>query len=55
MTNLSETYRLKAVVCENLGLAATDPAIKFAWGEIAIEWHALAYRVATDHELEVEG
>ena len=54
MTNLSEKYRLKAVVCENLGLAAPDPAIKLAWAEIAIEWHALAFRIAQDHELEVE-
>jgi hypothetical protein len=26
----------------------SDPAIKFAWAEIAIEWHALANRIAQE-------
>ena len=55
MINLSEKYRRKAIVCEGLGLAASDPAIKLAWAEVAIEWHALAFRISQDHEIEVEG
>ncbi len=43
--NISEKYRLKALACEKLGREATDPAIKLAWAEIAIEWHALANRI----------
>ena len=52
--HLSEHYRLKALACEKLGLDATDPEIKFAWAEIAIEWHALASGVANNHGLEIE-
>jgi hypothetical protein len=54
MAKLSEKYRIKAMLCEKLALAATDSAVKTAWTEIAIEWHALASRVAKDHELEVD-
>jgi hypothetical protein len=54
MAKLSEKYRIKAMLCEKLALAATDSAVKAAWSEIAIEWHALASRVAKDHELEVD-
>jgi hypothetical protein len=57
MINLSERYRLKAL-CEQLSQDTTDPTIKTAWTEIAIEWHALSNRVAQhhdkDHELELE-
>ena len=42
MTDLSERYRQKAIASEKLGLQATDPAIKYAWAEIATAWHALA-------------
>ena len=45
---LSETYRAKALACENLGRAAADTDIQSEWAEIAIEWHALANRVAAD-------
>lgn len=45
MINVSEQYRRKALVCEQLGREASDPEIKFAWADIAIEWHALASRV----------
>ena len=44
MTNPSEKYRLKAFACEKLAREATDDAIRIAWVEIAIEWHALASR-----------
>jgi hypothetical protein len=54
MIDLSEKYRLKAVACEKISREATDPKIKLAWAEIAIEWHALAFRIAQDHELEIE-
>jgi hypothetical protein len=46
--NSSEKYRLKALVCEKCSLDATDPLIKAAWAEIAIEWHALANRTAQE-------
>jgi len=46
MVSVSERYRLKALACEQLSLDATDPAIKVAWTEIAIEWHTLSNRVA---------
>jgi hypothetical protein len=44
--NLPEKHRLKALACEKLGRDATDRAIKLAWAEIAIEWHAFANRAA---------
>ena len=48
MTNPTEKYRLKALACEKLGRETTDPATRIAWAEIAIEWHALASRVAQE-------
>ena len=47
---ISETYRLRALSCENLGRVATDFDIQCAWAEIAIEWHALANRMVQDFE-----
>ena len=46
MIDLSERYRRKALACEHASKDATEPALKAAWSEIAMEWHALAYRVA---------
>jgi len=46
MTDVPEKYRLRAFVCEELRHEATDPTIKFAWAEIAIEWQTLANRAA---------
>jgi hypothetical protein len=43
--NRSKKCRLKALACEKIGRDATDPSIKYAWAEIAIEWHALANRM----------
>jgi hypothetical protein len=45
MIDISERYRLKALACERSAKDATDPAVKLGWEEIAIEWHALSYRV----------
>jgi hypothetical protein len=55
--NNSERYRLKALVCEKCSQDATDPPIKAAWIEIAIESHALASRAAQDSksgDLDIE-
>ena len=48
MTNVSEKYRSRAIVSEGYAREATDPAVRDAWAEIAIEWHALANRVAEE-------
>lgn len=54
MVKLSEKYRLKAIACERFAREATDPAIKTAWSEIAIEWHTIAHQIAqTVHNREV--
>ena len=50
MQEASERYRLKAQACKRLSREANDQAIKNAWAEIAIEWHALANRVAQEAE-----
>jgi len=47
---VSEKYRLKALACEQFSRDAGDRAIKTAWAEIAIEWHALSNRVAQETE-----
>jgi hypothetical protein len=48
MIKISEKYRLKAIACEKLAKAASDDETKFAWMDIAIEWHALASRTAME-------
>ncbi len=48
MSILSERYRLKALASERFSNDASDPAIRAAWMEIAIEWHALSNRVAQE-------
>jgi hypothetical protein len=48
MQEVSERYRLKAHACERFSREASDQAIKVAWAEIAIEWHALSNRVAQE-------
>ncbi|HAO39067.1 MAG TPA: hypothetical protein DEA80_19365 [Afipia sp.] len=51
----SEKYRLKALTCEKLSQEATDKATKTAWVELAIEWHALASRIAQDDkDIEID-
>jgi hypothetical protein len=48
MINISERFRFKALASEVFARDATDSAIRNAWAEIAIEWHALANRVAEE-------
>jgi len=46
MIDISEKYRIKALVCEQNAKEATDPALKQGWAEIAIEWHTLSSRAS---------
>jgi hypothetical protein len=48
MIEISEAYRAKALASEAWARSAVDSAIKNAWIEIAIEWHALAARTARE-------
>jgi hypothetical protein len=48
MIDISEKYRNKALASEASARDATNPLIRDAWIEIAIEWHALAHRTATE-------
>ena len=54
---ISERYRSKAFACEQLANGAPSGALRCAGTEVAIEWHALAYRIAhavgENSELEV--
>jgi hypothetical protein len=50
LMEISNKYRIKALACEKLAREARDLDIQSAWTEIAIEWHALANRVAADDE-----
>jgi hypothetical protein len=43
-----DKYRNKALASEACARDATNPAIRDAWIEIAIEWHALAHRTAIE-------
>jgi hypothetical protein len=45
---ISEKYRLKALACEKLAREVPNCDFKSAWAEIAIEWHALAFRRAQE-------
>ena len=45
---ISERYRNKALACEKLALELPNHDFKCAWSEIAIEWHALANRIAKE-------
>ena len=51
---ISEKYRFKALACEKLGRDATDFDTRCAWAEIAIEWHALANRMAEEVGIDKE-
>lgn len=46
MDRQSETYRLRAINSEQRARDAKDAPTRSAWTEIAIEWHALAFRAA---------
>jgi hypothetical protein len=50
MNNIAKRYRLKALASEQFSLKTTDPAIRAAWVEIAIEWHALSNRAAQEYD-----
>jgi hypothetical protein len=41
-TNRTDMYRLKAQVCEQRAIEASDPTSKRDWEELAIEWHTMA-------------
>jgi hypothetical protein len=45
---ISEKYRSKALACEKLSREVPNYDFKSAWAEIAIEWHALAFRRAQE-------
>jgi hypothetical protein len=51
---ISEKYRQKALACEKLARDVPNKDFKEAWAEIAIEWHALATRMARDFEKDRE-
>ena len=40
----TDMYRMKAIACEHRASDASDPTSKQDWAELAIEWHAMAYR-----------
>jgi hypothetical protein len=40
--NRVDMYRLKAQVCEQRAIEASDPTSKRDWEELAIEWHTMA-------------
>jgi hypothetical protein len=40
--SVAESYRHRALVCEQLSKDADDPDIEAAWGDIATEWYALS-------------
>jgi hypothetical protein len=48
MIKISEGYRAKALASEACARSATDSATRDAWTDIAIEWHALANRIARE-------
>jgi hypothetical protein len=48
MIDIPEKYRLKAIASERFAKESHDSAIRTAWEEIAIEWHALANRAGQE-------
>jgi hypothetical protein len=40
--NRIDMYRMKAQVCEQRAVEASDPTSKRDWEELAIEWHTMA-------------
>jgi hypothetical protein len=40
----TDMYRMKGIACEHRASDASDPTSKQDWAELAIEWHAMAYR-----------
>jgi hypothetical protein len=42
----TDMYRMKALVCEQRAIEASEPTSKQDWEELAIEWHTMANFVA---------
>jgi hypothetical protein len=42
LKNLTDNYRIKALMCEQRATEVSDPASKRDWAELAIEWHTMA-------------
>ena len=40
--NRTDTYRMKALACEQRAKDASDPTARREWEELAIEWHTMA-------------
>jgi hypothetical protein len=40
--NRTDMYRMKALVCEQRAIEASEPTSKQDWQELAIEWHTMA-------------
>jgi hypothetical protein len=45
--DLSATYHLKAVGCEQQAEQATDQTTKQEWRQLAVQWHSMADQAAT--------
>jgi hypothetical protein len=54
MTDVSESYRSKALASEACARSATDTDTRDAWIDIAIEWHALAHRTAKERSTNTQ-
>ena len=46
ITDRSDIFRLKALVCEERSRESSDPTSKQDWAELAIEWHTMAHLAA---------
>ena len=42
MQSRTDTYRAKALACEQRARDTSDPTLKQDWAELAIEWHTMA-------------
>jgi len=40
--NRTDMYRMKALVCEQRAIEASESTSKQDWEELAIEWHTMA-------------
>jgi hypothetical protein len=46
----SEMFRAKALLAEKISRESVNYDSKCAWGDIAIEWHALSNRAAQEND-----
>jgi hypothetical protein len=51
---ISEKYLIKALACETFARGAPSVELRFAWTEVAIEWHALSCRITQAIGLDCE-